>query len=54
VAAQDEADRQVRIVDSRVRAAGERHHVARRNYLGLTSRAVATSKGKGKGAPSTL
>ena len=54
VAARDEAERLVQIVDSRARAAGERHRVARRKYLGLTSRVVATSKGKGKAARSTL
>ena len=49
VAARDEAERQVQIVDERVKAAEERDCVARRNYLKLVDRVVATSSGSGEG-----
>lgn len=52
VAARDEAERQVRVVESRVKAADERDCVARRNYLELVDRVVATSNGEGEGTPS--
>ena len=49
VAARDEAERQVQIVDERVKAAEERDCVARRNYLKLVDRVVATSSNSGEG-----
>ena len=52
VAVRDEAERQVRIVESRVKAADERNCVARKNYLELVDRVVATSNGEVEGTPS--
>ena len=51
VAARDEAERQVQIVESRVKTADERNCVARRNYLELVGRVVATLNGEGEGTP---
>ena len=48
------AESQVQIANLRIKIEDKRHRVARRNYLELVDRVVATSNGEGEGTPSLL